>query len=383
MKRFDVIVVGAGPAGATAARHCSIQSLKTLLLEKERLPRYKVCAGGVTATAYKELGFTLPKRIIERECRGLRFCVKGFEKDIRDNETIIYMVKRNRFDEYLVGMAKKEGVEVHDAEACTSVSIEDKGVRVDTILGSYAANIVIGADGFYSRILKSMRRRTDNVRYCVLCEIPMDEAGIDEKLGDLALIHFGFVDRGYAWLFPKKRYITAGVGGAFPRSKELHERLKGFLKAHNLSTKESIKGWFIPITSLTHPVYAERIMLVGDAAGFVDALTGEGIASAVMSGKLAAATARACYEKGNFSEDVLSEYQTRCLERFGDTLTYASGAVDYLLKYPDLILGAIARDHDALYKYMKTLKGELDYKSYSEWFKRRMPSLLLKKIFTL
>jgi hypothetical protein len=70
-------------------------------------------------------------------------------------------------------------------------------------------------------------------------------------------------------------------------------------------------------------------------------------------------------------------------DSFGDNLIYASRAADYLLRYTDLILGTIARNNDALYKYLKTLKGELDYRSYAEWFKHRMPALLLKRIFSL
>jgi geranylgeranyl reductase family protein len=301
VKRFDVIVVGAGPSGATAARHCSMHNLRTLLLEKKKLPRYKVCAGGVTATAYRELGFELPKRIIERECRGVRFRVKEFEQDIRDNETVIYMVNRDRFDEYLADMAKEKGAEVRDGEECTSISTGTEEVRVDTDRDSYRANIVIGADGFYSRVLKSLRKRSDDVRFCVLCEVPAKKAWIDRHLGDLALIHFGFIERGYAWLFPKKGSISAGIGGSFQKSKALPERLKAFLNANNLSTEVRIKGWFIPFTKFKYPVYADRIMLVGDAAGFVDSLTGEGIRCAVLSGKLAALTARSCHDKGNFS----------------------------------------------------------------------------------
>ena len=382
MKSFDVIVVGAGPAGATAARHCSMLNLKTLLLEKERLPRYKACAGGVTKTAYREIGFELPERIIERECRGVRFRVKEFEKDIRDDETVIYMVKRDCFDEFLVEMACNEGAEVKDGEECTSVQTGPDEVHVNTERGSYSANIVIGADGYYSRVLKFLRNRSDDVRFCVLCEVPVQRAWIDDYLGDLALIHFGFVDGGYAWLFPKKDSISAGIGGSFVKSKALPEKLIAFLRANNLSTEVRIKGWFIPFTKFSYPAYADRIMLAGDAAGFVDSLTGEGISGAVLSGKLAALTARDCHDSGDFSEAALSLYHKRCQNRFGNDLMYASRAADYLLKYTDLILGTIARNNEALHKYLKTLKGELDYKSYAEWFKRKMPALLLKRIFS-
>jgi len=140
-----VIVVGAGPAGATAARHCALNNLRTLLLEKEKIPRYKQRAGGLTRASVKELGFPLPESLLERTCNGMRYSYDKFRNQIKSVHTLVYMVKRSSFDSSLVEKAAKDGEDVHDSQACISLVTEGSGVTVKAEKGEYRANIVVGA----------------------------------------------------------------------------------------------------------------------------------------------------------------------------------------------------------------------------------------------
>jgi geranylgeranyl reductase family protein len=383
LKKYDVIVVGAGPAGSTAARFCAKASLRTLLLEKGRLPRFKPCAGGVTRAALNELDFELPKNIIERECNGLRACFNDHSNDVRYDSTVAYMVKRDKFDKKLADMAREAGAELRDSEACRKVTRDSKGVTVHTDINEYTGNILIGADGFFSKVLKYLRGGFDKkeMRYCLIADIPMSEKEVTERMGDYVELRFGFVDYGYAWLFPKRDCISAGIGGKLQHSKALSQKFKEILKMWGFRPDLRTRGCFLPVSTFNYNVFTERIMLAGDAAGFVDSFSGEGIRFAIISGKIASETAIRCHSKGSFTRKSLRYYHDRCFDAFGYGLKQSNKLTDSLFRFPGLILGeAIERD-EILIGYLKTLTGELDFLDLALPFKKMVPRLLFKKAF--
>jgi geranylgeranyl reductase family protein len=383
LKSFDVVVIGGGPAGATAARHCSQNSLGTLLLEKKRLPRYKPCAGGVTAAALEELGFDLGEGVVEKDCCGVRVQVKDFRKDVTADRTVFCTVARSCFDEFLVKQASMAGAEVHDGEGALWVENKGPGVLVRTDRESYRANIVIGADGFFSTVRKSLGRGfdRDEVMLSVLCEVLLDEEEICRRFGNLLLVHCYFIDRGYAWIFPKHGSVTAGVGGAVSDTGILVAGLKRFLCLHGLDDRVEIRGGYVPVTRFRHPVYDERVMLTGDAAGFVDSFTGEGIRYAIISGKIAAQTAADCHERGDFSLTSVSLYQKRCEERFGENLHYAARVKDLFLRFADLAMDTVVKNSSIMDRYLRIMTGEMDYRTFAGWVRPHLPALLFKRVF--
>ena len=163
MKKFDVIVVGAGPAGSTAARQCAINNLSTLLLEKEKFPRFKLCAGGVTRAAMDELDFELPKDIIERRCSGLKAGFNDHQNQVDFKSTVAYMVKRDKFDQKLADMAVEAGAVIHESEPCRDISLGRDNVSVHTDKNEYQGNLVIGADGFFSIVLKTFGKPSPSI----------------------------------------------------------------------------------------------------------------------------------------------------------------------------------------------------------------------------
>ena len=384
MKGYDVIVVGAGPAGATAARHCARGGLKTLLLEKDQIPRYKPCAGGVTRAAANELDFAIPESIIERRCRGIRVALGKLKNSIKCTETLSYMVTRSNFDAYLVEKAAEAGTAVHDGQACIAVSSHPQRIIVHTDTEDYQSNIVIGADGFHGRVLRALRPGFDKeeIRFCVIAEIPMPESEISRLLDDIVEIHYGYIDMGYAWLFPKREYISAGIGGRLIKAKTLIQRLRSYLRSHGLRDDVRVRGCFLPISRFRHNVYAERLMLTGDAAGFVDSFSGEGIRWAILSGKIAARTAIRCHEKNRFSADEFKEYQDQCFSNFGADLLRSAKLADRLFGHPWILLKTALINDRILKMHLKTITGEISFREYADWVRIRFPLFFIKRFFS-
>jgi geranylgeranyl reductase family protein len=381
LNKFDVIVVGAGPAGTTAARHCAQYGLSTLLLEKEKIPRIKPCAGGITLAAVRELDFSLPDGIAERICTGIKIHYGRLERVIQLDSPIALMVTRKKFDEYLTDKASEAGATIRDREECFGITQQPRSITVHTKTEKLHANILIGADGFYSRSLRTLRKGfdEDEIRFCAMAEIQMPAREIADRFGDMATIHYEFVPRSYAWIFPKRDYISTGIGVALPKYRDLPDKLREFLTQHDLKNEVKIKGCFLPVSRYHHDVYTNRIMLTGDAAGFVDPFTGEGIRFAISSGKAAAQTAAGAFKRGDFSGECLKDYQDRCLKNFGDDLQRSNRVTDQLFRHPDLILSMGMRNQKVMILYVRTLAGELTLGDYFHWLKKRMPYYILKR----
>ncbi len=381
MNDYDVIVIGAGPAGATAARVCAQHNLKTLLLEKEKIPRDKPCGGGVTSAAAHALDFPIPEHLIERTCRKISITYERVRSTAQVEEPFVFMVSRKQFDAFLTDKAVEAGTSLHDEEQCLLVSTEKTRVRVNTDKQRYTAGVVIGADGVYSRVLKDLHGGFDHneIHLCVTAKIPLPDKEIERRFGNLVSIYYGFESTGYAWLFPKNGYVSVGIGVEEARSKNLSGRLIDFLKKKNLDTNVRVRGYFIPVSHFKRPVYGNRIMLAGDAAGFVDGFSGEGIRYAILSGKAAAQTAIQANDSGDFSEKIFRGYQEACYSTFGVDLRCAMRITEYLKNHRDLIFETALQDTKSLARYLHTAVGDISLSDFTQWLRERIPFLLMKR----
>jgi geranylgeranyl reductase family protein len=275
----DVIVVGAGPAGSYAAYWCSTLGLDTLLLEKETLPRKKAC-GGVTSRTLESFCGKDILDIAECQAIGNRLFYDYREIGFQDKEKLFF--KRDRLDYFITEMASIAGCEIRDGEGVQSISVEEDRAVVATEEREYSSHILIGGDGAYSMVGKSVGLVNDRKRfYAAICaEVDTSKPGNDEmrEFGgcDHQHTHFFSDLLGFAWLIPKRTSVNIGMGALMEKSLDIKDKFEAFIGHFGVDRDIRTRGHLIPYRPL-HRVYSERVLLVGDAGGFVNPWNGCGI----------------------------------------------------------------------------------------------------------
>ncbi|MCL4534709.1 MAG: geranylgeranyl reductase family protein [Bacteroidetes bacterium] len=361
-QQFDVIVVGAGPAGATAAYWLARYGAQVLLLEKEQIPRYKPCAGGLTAKTLPEFPFDLSP-VIEDICSAFEISLRlGDPFRRRYPQPLVYTVMRDRFDSYLVRRAVGAGARLKDGVSVRSVTVGPAEVEVRTLSHSFHAAALVGADGANSIVAKDLALCRD-FRYGVAYQTevyPGDRVrhAWDGIVGiDLGTVGFG----GYGWVFPKRNHLSVGVGvqdGGARQVKGYHSRLTA-QKGLGASQVLRRSGHRLPLRPAGSPIHTGRALLAGDAAGLVDSLTGEGIYWAVRSGKLAAVST---LELLRGRRDDLSGYEQRVDQELMPDLMAARRWASFYRLSPTLSY-LLLRHSDRVWQTVcQLLRGDLRYR---------------------
>jgi geranylgeranyl reductase family protein len=289
MEMYDVIVVGAGPAGSAAAYFLGEAGKRVLVIEKERLPRYKLCGGGLSLRFLRQQFPFSFEPVINNTVRAITY-IYG-----RDRTTVplapgaISMVMRAEFDHHLLRHTRAEVIQ--GAAVKTVTELPDR-VAVQTHDGStYSAPYLIAADGANSVVARALGLRARRVMAAAIeaeAAVPPETL---QRFGQEVVFIFGEIHNGYLWIFPKARHLTIGIGALRPKPGELQATLKRVMSRYGISLEDApLKGHPVPIYTRVERVSTPRVLLAGDAAGLVDPLTGEGIRFAIKSGRLAAET---------------------------------------------------------------------------------------------
>jgi geranylgeranyl reductase family protein len=285
----DVAVVGSGPAGASAARTAAAAGLDVLILEKARIPRYKTCGGGILGRAVRLLGApSLP--MAERTCCKAEFVLSpGLHFMASRNHPIVYMTMRDAFDQWLTQRAIDAGARVRCDCMVHDVVMNDGEVRLTTNQGEVRARYVVAADGAGG--LTARKAGWPDHRQLVPaleCEVSVSTKDF-ARLSESAQFDFHAVQKGYAWVFPKKSHLSIGVLTLNSAGVNLNECFDRYLHFLGISNPISIQrhGFVIPIAPRGSVFARGGILVVGDAAGFADPVTAEGISNAIFSGQLA------------------------------------------------------------------------------------------------
>lgn len=301
---YDVIVVGSGPGGATAARRLALAGRRVLLLEGARLPRPKTCAGGVPRKAIEAIGFDVSD-VYETATRRALITYRGqYPVEVHFDQPSGWTVMRSAFDQRLAQAAQAAGVTLIEGARVKGVQQAQDRVVVATDGQAYEGRYLIGADGANSlcaRSLGLMPNRRNGI--ALEAEMPVSPAKLEEYR-DTLVFDFGGVPNGYAWIFAKSDHLSVGVGKFDTQgSKRLREWLTDYAVRTGLMEPGQpitcpCKGHPIPLGGGRQPLHTGRALLVGDAAGLADPFLGEGIYYAIRSGQLGADAVDAALTSG-------------------------------------------------------------------------------------
>jgi geranylgeranyl reductase family protein len=287
--RADVVVVGAGPAGSTAARLLAEQGLRVVLLERCRLPRVKVCGGGLVARAVQHLATDISPAV-ERECRTLEVRLPGSGQTIvcRREAPIVTMTTRADLDLLLAERACEAGVTLRAPCAALRIEPAARDVAVATDGGTIRCDLVVAADGATGTVSRAGFGAVRHAAPALELEVAVPDRVLDHFAGR-ARFDFGVVPGGYGWVFPKRDHLSVGVLSTRRGPAGLGPALEAYLRILGLARGEaSPRGYVIPMRPTGPPWVRRRVVAVGDAAGLVDPLTAEGISNAAISASLAA-----------------------------------------------------------------------------------------------
>lgn len=374
---YDLAVVGAGPAGSSAARRASQLGLRVLLVDKAAMPREKTCGGAVSKQAQGYLDFSLPRHLLDSECYGARVRYGTLSSVARCSEPIAVLVSRERFDSFLLHKAQESGAK-HLTADVRGVQEEGRTVLLRTPEGKVRARAAILAHGAHGNLYQRVRPpdTLSQSGICLEARIPAAAASLPAGLLD---IYFGVSGFGYGWVFPHGSYCSVGVGGLRDRFPRPREAFEGFCKDLEIPAKDiRARGHFIPCGGVPRTLVASRLFLAGDAAGFVDPFNGEGIAYAIRSGQLAA---ESVHESLRGHEDFSAgarSYTSRCHSEFGKNLGYSLLLSRLMHRFPGLLLRILAGDRRVLERYLDVPLRDLSYQGFLAWLTLRMPVSLFK-----
>lgn len=297
---FDAIVVGTGPGGALAALRLAEAGARVLILEKMKLPRDKACGGAMTPPPVAALLDWDFSAFVEARIETMRYELDHARAIDRNAGGEAWLVNRRRFDLHIAERALAQGhgsVELRDGFAVAQVEEDDAGVTVVGKTGEQCrARFLIGADGAAGRVARAIglgRRSRQPVALDAEIEVTPEVWAAE---GRRMSFNFACLPGGYGWIFPKNGYLSCGVG-----SWSGHDRMPVALDAYLARAlppgsihRQQRRGHPIPLYEGPARVSTQRICLVGDAAGLVDPIYGEGIRYALASGAIAAEWITAC-----------------------------------------------------------------------------------------
>jgi geranylgeranyl reductase family protein len=303
---YDVIIIGGGPAGSTLGYDLARRGISVLIVEKDKLPRNKTCAGGVTFRTHALLDFDIGP-VTQRVAYGMKisyqlgdYCIKKYR------EPLAHLVMRRDFDNLLIKKAQAAGVTVVDGVRAENISTSAGHAEVLTRHGAYRGRIAVGADGANSIVADKTGLMKDAQRELALeAEVSVSREKLEE-ISSYISVDLGQIPGGYGWVFPKKSHVSAGVTGPARLSGIFKPYLDRILQQFGEYDIVDFSGHVMPMRRRGSSIQRGNVLLVGDAAGLIHPLSGEGIFYAIKSAKLAAPVISGVLEAGKSD---LSGYQ--------------------------------------------------------------------------
>lgn len=337
---FDVIVVGAGPAGGSAGLHCARRGLKTLIIEEhEKVGEPVHCGECLSLWATENTGISLPESVISEHVKGVRVIFPDGTLSCLNEPG--FVLEKHLFEQWLAGEAAKAGAELRLGTRLEDIKREGNAWNLKTTKGDLKAKVVIDASGVASVVSRKLNM---NERFKTV-------TGIQYELQDIP--HDGYLDfyiwpelakEGYLWMIPKKNG-RANVGLVTAETNKAKQCTDRFVEKMGWKEKVRAKtfGGLIPASGPLKNTYTEGLMLAGDAAGFTSPLFEGGSHLGLKSGEMAAIVAKKAIEQNNFSKEMFAEYERMWKSEFPPYEKIVKGK-DALYSFSDEELNFIGRN---------------------------------------
>ena len=372
----DVLVIGAGPAGATAARTLALSGARVRLLDRARFPRNKPCGGAISMRVLRRFPHLVAAIARISHARLSRLHLEspsGRSVLVESTTPAALMIRRVEYDALLTRLAVEAGVELVEGVEITQAEESPAGVSLRARDGRrFLAPLAIAADGVYSVVARRLGLnqgwRAGALALDMMEETPSETLRSAEP--DTLWVAYGYGgDEGYAYVFPKEAHVNVGIGYVldyfrsrvaetpYRRQAAFVEMLcrRGVLSGH--SSKTHFTPYQIPVGGVLARTASNRVLVAGDAGGFVNGITAEGIYYAMVSGELAA---QALTGRGP------QEYPRMWGAEIGAELRDAVLVQRDLLKEPpriDAAVGAAQSSHALATRLIAYLMGEVSYAS--------------------
>jgi len=294
MKIWDTIVVGAGPAGCACAYDLAAAGKSVVLLDKAEFPRMKACAGGLTMKTVRALRYSIDPVVRQRiDCIVLEE-KNSSRVSVHSRKSICVMTVRAELDVYCLAKTIAAGAVFQRIGRIENIREEEDGVTVTMQQEVMRGRYLVGADGAHSQV-RSMTDDSGWFRKAFAIEANLPRNADEEDL----VFDFAPVTSGYGWVFPKCDHVNIGLYTLDPNEKLNRGRLSAYIATRfgNGAASEKFVGQYAGFGAAQHRTRHKRIFLAGDAGGFVDPLSGEGIYGAVISGQAAASSICAALDK--------------------------------------------------------------------------------------
>lgn len=347
IEQVDVAIVGAGPAGASAAIGLRQTALKVAVLEKAKFPRDKVCGDALSGKVPEAMKLLSPELLEEFEqfpkkvySTGVKIVSPGHDcleivfkpKRHFSGTTIGYVCRRVDFDNFLVEQFRNApNITLYEETPVEAVSTHPDWIELQTPHKRFRAKMVIAADGAQSLLAKRLAKfQVDTRHYSAAVRVYVKGVADPRPENYVEFYLLKGITPGYLWIFPLPNGLAnVGLGmlsSAVQKQRlNLREKLVELLQTHPLlqerfKTAEmvsDIRGFGLPLGSKRWNISGERFLLTGDAASLIDPLTGEGIGEAMLSGAFASQHVQKCFEAQDFSAAFNKQYDERVYRRLG------------------------------------------------------------------
>jgi len=360
---YDCIIIGAGPAGATAAYNLAKQGRSVLVIDKGSFPRYKPCGGGVSPAIADWFDFDFTP-VIKTTVSRVKYTWKfGDPVEITlEDVTPMWMVKRDEFDNFLIQKAIAKGAEFKDSTEVTGINLQGEQWQVSTSNGDFTSSYLIAADGANGPTAGWLG--FDSPQKVVAASL---EVTTEVKEQNLAYFDFGSLKNGFMWSFPKQDgYSMSAAFVRDPKGKpqEVKKQLTNFAGkfgidlANSQYTESTLNLW-----KEDSPLHSDRALVAGEAGGIVDPLIGEGIRPAIFTGLKAAEAISAALD-GDSS--ALAGYSEVIKTEWGSNLAKAQTVAGMFFKFPKIAYKLGVKRPTAGQMMGKILCGELSYSDVAE-----------------